>query len=66
MQEFLKEWGPAVITAIAVIAIVGIVSLLKNSLKGMLQTLLDNVKDKSFTIIEEEAENPPGSEGWDM
>ena len=26
MQEFLKEWGPAVITAIAVLAIVAVIA----------------------------------------
>ncbi len=33
MQDFLKEWGPAIITAVAVLTIVGLVALLAPSIQ---------------------------------
>lgn len=55
MQEFLKEWGPAVITAVAVLVIVAVISLLKGSLQTMFENLLSTVQNSSTKIVDENA-----------
>lgn len=55
MQEFLKEWGPAVITAVAVLVIVAVISLLKGSLQTMFNNLLNTVQNSSTKIVDENA-----------
>lgn len=38
MQDFLKEWGPAIITAVVILILVGIVRFIAPSIKsGIIQ-----------------------------
>ena len=40
MQDFLKEWGPAIITAVVILILVGIVRFIAPSIKsGMIGTV---------------------------
>lgn len=55
MQEFLKEWGPAVITAVAVLVIVAVVAALQNSLGTMFGDLLNTVQQSSNKIVNDKA-----------
>lgn len=55
MQEFLKEWGPAVITAVAVLVIVAVIAGLKTNLGNMFETLMKTVQDSSSKVVNDQA-----------
>lgn len=55
MQEFLKEWGPAVITSVAVLVIVAVIAGLKTSLGNMFESLMNTVQNSSSKVVNEQA-----------
>ena len=50
MQDFLKEWGPAIITAVVILILVGIVRFIAPSIKsGMSGTVTGFTDKKNLT-----------------
>lgn len=47
MEDFLKQWGPAIITAVAVFIIIAIVVAFKGQLTDALQNIFTNFGSKA-------------------
>ena len=47
MQDFLKEWGPAIITAVVILILVGIVRFIAPSIKSGMSWTVTWFTDKT-------------------
>lgn len=47
MQDFLKEWGPAIITAVVILILVGIVRFIAPSIKSGMSGTVTGFTDKA-------------------
>lgn len=47
MQDFLKEWGPAIITAVVILILVGIVRFIAPSIKSGMSGTVTGFTDKT-------------------
>ncbi len=63
MQDFLKEWGPAIITAVAVLTIIGIVRFLSPNIKNSLDNILTEFGNQADVDKINEMLNPNGRTG---
>lgn len=45
MQDFLKEWGPAIITALVVLVLIGLVKVIAPMVTSMMKGTINNFSD---------------------
>ena len=56
MKEFLQEWGTAIITAVAVVALIAVVVSLRPIIKSEFSSVLQDFKNQKNIAMEMETE----------
>lgn len=62
MKEFLQEWGTAIITAVAVVALIAVVVSLRPIIKSEFSSVLQDFKNQKNIAMEMETETPNTNE----
>ncbi len=65
MKEFLQEWGNTILTAIAILSLIGIVVFLKPTMKSAFESTFTSFSNQMQSAVDDNAGSDASGSGSD-